>query len=107
MPNLDTIAAELREKAEAMENDQRLVTEFCVKYDRSDIKEAVDLINWEEVFSKYSDKTLNRMNESGTNLAFSVPIRRRMYATMLREISNRNTTPVPESNGMEVDGSQK
>lgn len=107
MASIESIAKELEERAEEMENDQRLVTEMMVKYDRSDIVEASNLVNWAEVLKTYSEKTLTRMLESGTNLGFTVNLRNAMYGKLMREVSYRGADrEVPEGNGMSEDGDQ-
>lgn len=96
----------IEENAEALENDQRLVVAMMHKHSRARLKEAMYLVDWPEVFSTYADKTLRKIEGSGTNLQFEPRLNTLLRSINKREMSVRNPKTPPKGNGMGADGGQ-
>lgn len=98
----------LTENAEAMENDQRLVVAAMGRFSHVRLKEAMYKVNWPTVVAEYSNKTLNRVRGSGTNLQFEPRLAKLMENVVRHEQSLRNAgRSTPKGHGMGADGGQE
>lgn len=98
----------LTENAEAMENDQRLVVAAMGRFSHVRLKETMYKVDWPTVVSEYSDKTLNRVRSSGTNLQFEPRLAKLMENVVRHEQSLRNASKgTPKGHGMGEDGGQQ
>ena len=100
--------------AEFYEMNQQALVEDAVRFIDGEpvvrplFVKAAYLVNWPEVVAKYSQKTMYKLGNHGTEFNFKghKDLQRYIMDAVETEIANRSG-PVPDSNGMGDDGFQR